>query len=359
MEFRSKTLIQAQNGVGRLAAAISAEVNAQSRLGMDANGKMGGDIFSVAGPSVMPRSDNRGSATLTASITNATATPAHDYQLRYQGGVYTVSRYPDGSKATVVTTWPATVDGIRLNLSGTMHSGDSFLVRPTANAAATMKVLTTDYRTIAASSAVVADVGGNNRGSGAVTSVGINVVAFPAAAVKLTYNASAGGSLTGFPGSVTVTFNGKSTTYAGSAPYVQGATYAFNGIHMMMTGAPANGDTFKLSPNVANSTDSGNASTLAKLRNASLLDGGTVSVGAAWHNLVTQVGIQAHQAAGNLTSQTVLHRSAVSQQQAVSGVNLDEEAMKLMQYQKAYQASAKVMQTANSLFDTLLSMHGR
>ena len=50
---------------------------------------------------------------------------------------------------------------------------------------------------------------------------------------------------------------------------------------------------------------------------------------------------------------------AVSQQQAVSGVNLDEEAMKLMQYQKAYQASAKVMQTANSLFDTLLSMHGR
>jgi len=39
-------------------------------------------------------------------------------------------------------------------------------------------------------------------------------------------------------------------------------------------------------------------------------------------------------------------------------VNLDEEAMNLMKYQQAYQASAKVMQTANSLFASLLSIAG-
>ena len=42
-----------------------------------------------------------------------------------------------------------------------------------------------------------------------------------------------------------------------------------------------------------------------------------------------------------------------------SGVNLDEEAAKLLQFQQAYQASARVIATANSMFDTVLSMVSR
>jgi len=362
MEFRRNTLIPAQNSLGRLAAAVSASVNAQNRLGMDANGKLGADVFSVAGPSVAPSTSNTGSGALTASITNANAGQGYDYQMKFQGGAYTVSRYPDGSGAVTVTSWPTTVDGVTLNLSGTMNNGDSFLVRPTADAASSMKTLTSDPRAIAAASPVVADVGSNNKGSGAVTAVGVNAgyASAPLAApVTLSYNAASGGSLSGFPGSVTVTVNGTSTTYTGTAPYAQGATYAFNGVQMTMTGTPANGDTFKLSPNVANSTDNGNASAFAKLRNATLLDGGTTSMGSAWNNLVTQVGVQTHQASGNLTSQTALLAGSTRQQQSVSGVSLDEEAMNLMRYQQAYQASAKVMQAANSLFDSLLSIAGR
>ena len=70
------------------------------------------------------------------------------------------------------------------------------------------------------------------------------------------------------------------------------------------------------------------------------------------------MGLKANQASTNLTSQQALLSSATSQQQSVSGVNLDEEAMNLMKYQQAYQASAKVMQTANSLFSSLLSIAG-
>jgi flagellar hook-associated protein 1 FlgK len=40
----------------------------------------------------------------------------------------------------------------------------------------------------------------------------------------------------------------------------------------------------------------------------------------------------------------------------VSGVNLDEEATNLLKYQQAYQAAGKVMQIANTIFDTLLSI---
>ncbi|MFX8094602.1 hypothetical protein ABTK72_20215, partial [Acinetobacter baumannii] len=84
---------------------MSSAVNAQNRLGMDANGKLGTDLFSVAGPTVAPSSGNTGSGTLTASITNANAGQGYDYQVKYQGGAYTVSRYPDGSGAVTVTSW--------------------------------------------------------------------------------------------------------------------------------------------------------------------------------------------------------------------------------------------------------------
>ena len=127
---------------------------------------------------------------------------------------------------------------------------------------------------------------------------------------------------------------------------------------MTLSGTPANNDTFAISANTANSTDGGNASALAKLRNATLLDGGTTSIGSSWNNLVTKVGVQANTASSNLTSQKALLASSTQQQQSVSGVSLDEEAMKLMKYQQAYQASAKVMQTANTLFGSLLSIAG-
>jgi flagellar hook-associated protein 1 len=47
---------------------------------------------------------------------------------------------------------------------------------------------------------------------------------------------------------------------------------------------------------------------------------------------------------------------ALAAQQAVSGVNLDEEAANLLQYQRAYQASAKAMQIANTMFDALMTL---
>lgn len=362
MDFRRNTLIPAQNSLGKLATAVSADVNAQNKLGMDANGKMGTDLFSVASPSVAPSTNNTGSGTLTASITNANAGLGYDYQVKYQGGAYTVSHYPDGSSSVTVASWPTTIDGVTLNLSGTMNSGDSFLVRPTANAASTMQTLTTDYHNVAAASPVVLNQGSNNTGSTAVSSIGVDstYAGSPLASpVNLTYSSAVGGSLSGFPGSVTVTVGGTSTTYTGgTAPYTQGATYAFNGVQMTLSGTPGNGDTFAISANTANSTDNGNASALAKLRNSNLLDGGTTSIGSAWNNLVTQVGVQANRASTNLTSQKALLASSTQQQQSVSGVSLDDEAMNLMKYQQAYQASAKVMQTANTLFGTLLSIAG-
>ena len=51
--------------------------------------------------------------------------------------------------------------------------------------------------------------------------------------------------------------------------------------------------------------------------------------------------------------------NAATDNAAVAGVNLDEEAAKLLQYQQAYQASAKILQVSQTLFDTLIQNLGR
>jgi flagellar hook-associated protein 1 FlgK len=58
----------------------------------------------------------------------------------------------------------------------------------------------------------------------------------------------------------------------------------------------------------------------------------------------------------NASAAESLLKQATDVQQSVSGVNLDEEAANLIKYQQAYQAAGKVMATASTLFDTLLSL---
>ncbi len=59
-----------------------------------------------------------------------------------------------------------------------------------------------------------------------------------------------------------------------------------------------------------------------------------------------------------VTYQTNTMSTLTQQQQAVSGVSLDEEITNLMQYQRAYQASAKLISTADDLTVTMLDMVG-
>jgi flagellar hook-associated protein 1 FlgK len=44
---------------------------------------------------------------------------------------------------------------------------------------------------------------------------------------------------------------------------------------------------------------------------------------------------------------------------STTGVNLDEEAARLIQFQQSYQAAAKVLQVAQSVFDILLQATSR
>jgi flagellar hook-associated protein 1 len=94
--------------------------------------------------------------------------------------------------------------------------------------------------------------------------------------------------------------------------------------------------------------------TAAEATAVSQLTGGQAEQ--SYQAFVAQVGgdVQSAQNAQS-TSQSLL-TAIGNQRQSVSGVSLDEEMTNLIQFQQAYQASARVMSTINDTFTSLLGM---
>jgi flagellar hook-associated protein 1 FlgK len=101
--------------------------------------------------------------------------------------------------------------------------------------------------------------------------------------------------------------------------------------------------------------DNLNALLRAKQQTLPVLANGTLSINDSVSALITGIGSQAQQINTAQTAQAAVNTQAVNNQQSMSGVNLDEEAAKLLQWQQAYQAAAKALQIGNSLFQSLLT----
>jgi len=151
------------------------------------------------------------------------------------------------------------------------------------------------------------------------------------------------------------TISGSATVYN----YTSGSNIDANGWRVQVTGVPAAGDSFTVKPNTNGTGDNRNALKLANVLNRPVLNGGTTSLNAAAGQFISSVGVATNQAKSSAEAQQVVYDDSISAQQSVSGVNLDEEAAKLLQYQQAYQAAAQIIKIAQSLFDTLISATGR
>jgi flagellar hook-associated protein 1 FlgK len=88
---------------------------------------------------------------------------------------------------------------------------------------------------------------------------------------------------------------------------------------------------------------------------ANTLAGGTTSLTSAANNLVTQVGVTTQQAQANASAQQAVNQDATTARSNLSGVNLDAEAAKMLQYQQAYQAMAQVIQASGTMFNSLMT----
>jgi flagellar hook-associated protein 1 FlgK len=203
----------------------------------------------------------------------------------------------------------------------------------------------------------------NNKGTASISAGSVETgYSAPASGspVTLAYDSSTT-SLTGFPtGTVTVTNGGTTTTYdypTDTVPYTSGATISFSGISFEITGTPSNGDTFTVARNSSGTSDGRNALALGNLQTAKTMAGNTASYESAYAQLVSDIGNKTREVSVTETAQQSLLDQATSASQSLSGVNLDEEAANLLKYQEAYQASAKVISTASTLFDAILAIN--
>jgi len=172
------------------------------------------------------------------------------------------------------------------------------------------------------------------------------------------------------------------TTVSTGNAYTSGMTVDVDGIRLTLadgTGAPVAGDTFRVSTAqdqalnisrvlagadqvaVAQTAagvpgDNRNALALSDLEAAKLMDGGTLSVGEKISQVASHVGLEQQSVEQAYTAQGLVMEGLNTRRAEVSSVSLDEEATKLIQYQQAFDASAKLIRVADELMQTILNM---
>ena len=362
VQFRERLLDPARNSLGRLALAVSQTFNDQHALGMDLRGRVGGEFFATLDGSgaveieVHGHADNGAAASVTAQVTDVSMVTTSDYELSQAGGVLTVTRLSDGRLLTLADL---AAEGIDVTVAG-LADGDRFLIRPTRAAAREFAVKVADPLAIAARGlALAGTVGGANAGDLRVSGVTpLSGVTLPqTGSLTLTFQ-SAVPALGGAPG-----FDAGPYGALAYDPATESAgktlTLTPPGLTLTVAGSPGAGATLTLQAQAGGVGDNRNALVLAGLATGRVLDGRTATYGEAYGALVGEVGTATREAQVNQAAQRTLVEEASRAREAVSGVNLDEEATNLMRFQQSYQASAQVIAAASSLFDTLLQAVAR
>lgn len=350
IDFRNSSLDAAQNALGRLALTLAQNFNDQHKLGQDLDGVPGLDYFDMSkmGPSASTNSTNTGTGVVTALIdtANIDKLTTSDYRLSYAGGSYSLLRLSDNKVVASGATLPASVDGLVIGVSGTPANGDNFLIQPTRNGASGLAMAITDPRAIAAAAPIRTGTPLTNTGTASISAGSISSTAsLPlAGTVTLTYNSG------------TNQFVVTGPVAAGPFVYTAGTPISFAGMSVTITGNPANGDSFTIVDNTSGVSDNRNAVLLGALQTTNTMAGGTATYQSAYSTLVAQVGNKTREVEITGKAQQSLFEQAEASRSQLSGVNLDEEAANLLRYQQAYQAAAKAISIAGTLFDEILAL---
>lgn len=394
IQFRNQSLNPARNALGQMADAIAGTLNAQQSQGLDLTGQAGKALFASGPVQIFASQFNSGTASISGSISNANQLTSSDYLLQDNGGSWTVTNRSTGQSLTYtsgsvgsgaftsgvsgsVTT--LAFAGVQVAVSGAV-SGDSFLVEPTRLGATGLQAVLGNPSGIAAASPYVSNAG--TLSGGAITNSNLgnltlstgqyvsasgssDVLASGAAflsplQITLTSGgsgsagvgfqiSSGAGSSSGIIATGTVSLGGSGSNI--DIPYASNPPGGYWQVNLSGTLA-ASGDAFTLSQ--AGPGNNGNAAAMAALATSGSMFNGTATFNDAAAQLVTQVATQAGQAQTNAAGQQAVLQQATAAQQSLSGVNLNQEAANLIQYQQAYQAAAKAIQVGNSLFQSLI-----
>ena len=419
LDFRETMLDGAQNELGRIAIGISKTFNDQHHKGMTLENELGRDFFKAIDkttPLTLASYKNEGDYALKTTITNVDNLTVSDYTLNYNNDIYTLVKSSDESIVAKFNELPQVVEseGFSINLKhGTrIENGDSFMIRPTHSAARNFEVEIERTNEIAAASPVRVRKSVHNMGIAQPLVSNVTNIDSP---MFTTENGTLSPTITvrfidenhiellddkgkviqtqqlnaqnkaipatpGMPGE-----DGSPATPA--IPAISAAHTAHDeaeipgqietgiyydpniGINLFPTpggidtgyvvqfsGEAKAGDSFVLEFNKDAVGDNRNALELGELQSKATLSNGTSNYGEVYSQLVSRIGSKTHELDVNREAQAILYGQAKAQREAVSGVNLDEEAANLVKYQQAYQANAQVIGAASEMFDTLIGV---
>jgi flagellar hook-associated protein 1 len=355
---RSQVLDPTQNALGQIAIGLANVMNTQQAGGMDLNGNQGAAMFSVGNVQVLPSATNTGGTALNVTRSDLSQLTTDNYKLTYSGTDWQLQDTTSGTAVTMTGSGTAADPLVAAGMSivvdesgGAPAAGDNYVIRPTAGAVSGMSVLFTNPSQIAAASLGTSAAGTANTGNATIST--------PTVTDPTNWT----------NGQFTISFtdaNNYAVTDSGGAVVASGAytsdsPISFNGEQLSISGMPAAGDTFivgQASP--SNTGDNTNVLAMSAGIGSRLLNGGTTSLNDAANNLVSATGVLTQQAQANASAQQSVNQAATDARSNLSGVNLDEEAAKMLQYQQAYQACAQMIQTSNTVFQTLLTsiQHG-
>ncbi|MHA7925270.1 MAG: flagellar hook-associated protein FlgK [Marinobacter sp.] len=391
LRFDTEGLKPAFDELGRIAIAISDTMNHQHEIGMDLEGELGGlfftDINSLEAQRsrVVPNGNNAPSTTgqLAVEITDSSALPAGRWTLQFSGDgrsyelidqatgkTVNQGRLPDPAQSEI------SMPGFNIRVEGgTFNAGDKYLIQPSRNAAESIGLVVNREEDLAFASPVRATTGDDNIGTGKIDQGTMLNVRNPFTNSLLPAFQSSGQLANGpitvefdDPGTglvFTVTDGSGNPIGPANRPYTPGVANElfsdnpadgaeYQGFQFKITGQPADGDTFEINYNSNGVSDNRNAELLAALGTANTLNGGSQNFSEGYAGLVEDIGVKTRQSQLDVDAGKTLLEQSTNQRESVSGVNLDEEAGRLIQYQAAYNASAQVMSVAQDLFNTLL-----
>jgi flagellar hook-associated protein 1 FlgK len=364
--------------LGQMASAIAGALNGQQALGVDLGNPPGpgAPLLSIGVATVAPSSNNamaggvpvasyvNGAGVRVSSVSITVVSTAQlqpsDYELvadpALPAGSYRLTRLSDNTSQTV--TNGDIVDGFRIDIAAPPPAPrDRFLLEPVTPSIRTIARALDDPMGIAAASPVTASVAATNTGTAAVASL---------AATSTSLNPNLTATITFTDDLGNYTWNLVDTTAvlpptSGTGTWSAGQPIALNGFALHLSGVPKNGDAVTVAKTAVPAGNNGNANALMALRDATIVGRaasgvGGVNVTDAYASALANIGVRvqsASLAADQSAAVATDARTAVAEK---SGVNLDEEAARLIQFQQSYQAAARILQVAQSVFDTLLQV---
>jgi len=395
--YRDEILQPARAEVGRLALVFTETVNEQHRKGIDLDGLMGLDLFT---PIQQGQSFSKGSNTTTGASTSLTyydvsQLTAADYQVEITGvNTFSVKRLSDNAifksgtmsdlnsietvgsngafsvdQGSSRQTLTLSLDGFtfKLNSAASPQVGDIYLLQPTKTAARNMGLAITNPASLALASPLRVTPADSNDGNAQVELIEIldasdTSILRPGQLdrpVEIVFNAGSPSQPTFNVYDMTDPDNPVLIEGFENLEYISGQPIVFtdsagNDLYQItLRNLPKAGDRFLIEYNTDGVSDNTNALALANLQTIGTVNG--YSYQNAYGQLLSKVGTQANVVKVSLLANQSVLSSSENALESVRGVNLDEEAAKLIQYQQAYTASTRLITAYQDIFDSLIS----